>query len=214
MINEIETFLIENLQVIFDSMGWFGVVGLLLFENATGIIPSEIIMGLAGWMLLAAHDAPFYTIFIGGAIAALASTGGASIMYWAAKLGGRPVVERMARWFRFDVKHIERAENQFQRWGEGFVLFGRMIPVVRTLINIPAGLARMPYEKFALYTLIGSYIWCTLLVGAGYLLGHEWWRISGIVKQTAPWVLLVGVIIWFAVYLQQRVRQPKRQLSS
>ncbi|MBT7070261.1 MAG: DedA family protein [Anaerolineae bacterium] len=214
MINEIETFLIENLQIIFDSIGWFGVVALLLFENATGIIPSEIIMGLAGWMLLAAHDAPFYTIFIGGAIAALASTGGASIMYWAARLGGRLIVDRMARWFRFEAQYIERAENQFQRWGEGFVLFGRMIPIVRTLINIPAGLARMPYGKFALYTLIGSYIWCTLLVGAGYLLGHEWWRISGIVKQTAPWALLVGMIIWIAVIFYQRSRRPKPQLSS
>jgi len=214
MINQIETFLIENLQAIFDRIGWLGVVGLLVFENATGIIPSEIIMGLAGWMLLAAHNAPFYTIFVGGAIAALASTGGASIMYWAANLGGRLVVDRMARWFRIDMRHIERAENQFQRWGEGFVLFGRMIPIVRTLINIPAGLARMPYGKFALYTLIGSYIWCTLLVGAGYLLGHEWWRISGIVKQTAPWLLLVGIIIWVTVNFQQRSRRAKRQLSS
>jgi len=88
-----------------------------------------------------------------------------------------------------------------------------MIPIVRTLINIPAGLARMPYGKFALYTLIGSYIWCTLLVGAGYLLGHEWWRISGIVKQTAPWALLVGLIIWIAVNFLQRSRQTKRKLS-
>ncbi len=214
MINEIERFVIENLQTIFDSIGWFGVVGLLIFENATGIIPSEIIMGLAGWMLLAAHDAPFYTIFVGGAIAALASTAGASIMYWAAKLGGRLVVDRMARWFRIDRQHIEQAENQFQRWGEGFVLFGRMIPVVRTLINIPAGLARMPYGKFALYTLIGSYIWCTLLVGAGYLLGHEWRQISGIVKQTAPWLLLAGIIIWIIINFQQRSRQSKHQLSN
>ena len=214
MITQIETFLIDNLQLNFDSIGWFGEVALLLFENATGIIPSEIIMGLAGWMLLAAHDASFYSIFIGGAIAALASTGGANIMYWAAKLGGRLVVDKMARWFRFDTQHIERAENLFQRWGEGFVLFGRMVPIVRTLINIPAGLARMPFGKFALYTLIGSYIWCTLLVGGGYLLGHEWWRISGIVKQVAPWALLVGIIVWVSVIFYQRSRRPKPQFSS
>ncbi len=210
MIDTLEVFIVANLQVIFDQIGWLGVAGLLVFENATGIIPSEVIMGLAGWMLLAAHDAPFVNVFWGGAIAALASTGGASLTYWAANLGGRLVVDRMARWFRIDAQHIERAERQFQRWGGGVVLFGRMIPGVRTLINIPAGLARMPYGKFALYTLIGSYIWCTLLISAGYFLGHEWQQISALVKQAAPWLLAIGVLVWLAISLRQwRLRQGR-----
>ncbi len=192
-----------NLQAIFDRIGWFGVAGLLVFENATGIIPSEVIMGLAGWMLLAAHNAPFVSVFWGGAIAALASTAGASLTYWAANLGGRLVVERMLRWFRIDAHHVERAEQQFQRWGGGVVLFGRMIPGVRTLINIPAGLARMPYGKFVVYTLIGSYLWCTLLISAGYFLGHEWAKISVLVRQAAPWLLVVGAAAWLAVSLRQ-----------
>ncbi len=213
MITRLENLVIESLQTIFDSIGWFGVAGLLVFENATGIIPSEIIMGLAGWMLLAAHDAPFVSIFFGGAIAALASTAGASITYWAANLGGRLVVDRMARWFRMDTQRIEQAESQFQSWGAGIVLFGRMIPGVRTLINIPAGLARMPYGKFALYTLIGSYVWCTLLIGVGYFLGHEWWRISALVKQAAPWLVLAGAVIWIAISLRKLLRASKRQPS-
>ncbi len=203
MIASIESFVIANLQAIYDRMGWLGVAGLLVFENATGMMPSEIIMGLAGWMLLAAHGVPFVYVFLWGALAALASTVGASITYWAANLGGRPVVERLAGWFRIEVQHIERAETYFHRWGTGVVLFGRMIPGVRTLINIPAGLARMPYGKFVLYTLLGSYIWCTLLISAGYFLGYEWGRISTLVKQVAPWLLLVGVIVWVAMYFRR-----------
>ena len=210
MIDALEVFIVANLQSVFDRIGWLGVAGLLVFENATGIIPSEVIMGLAGWMLLAAHDAPFISVFWGGAVAALASTGGASLMYWAANLGGRLVVDRMARWLRIDAQYIEWAEKQFQRWGTGFVLFGRMIPGVRTLINIPAGLARMSYGIFALYTLIGSYVWCTLLIAGGYVLGHEWQRASDLVKQFAPWLLVIGVVVWVVKYLWQRWRSARR----
>ena len=143
MFEQLEHLIITNLQSVYDHIGWLGVTGLLVFENATGIIPSEIILGLAGWMLLAAHEAPLYSIPIWSAVAALGSTVGASIAYWAASLGGRPIVDLMAKWFRIDQQHILQAEQKFHRWGPGIVFFGRMIPGVRTLINIPAGLARM-----------------------------------------------------------------------
>jgi len=200
MFEQLENFVITNLQNIYDQIGWLGVTGLLVFENATGIIPSEIILGLAGWMLLAAHETPFLSIFLGGAAAALGSSLGASVTYWAARIGGRPLVDRMLRWFRIDPTQAQRAEAHFDNWGMGFVLFGRMIPGVRTLINIPAGLARMSYIKFLTYTLIGSYIWCTLLIGIGYFMGHEWWQISIYVRQAAPWLLVIGVLGWTIVF--------------
>ena len=160
---QFENYIITNLQSIYDAIGWLGVNGLLVFENATGIIPSEVILGLAGWMLLAAHEEPFYSIFFWGAVAAIGSTTGATITYWAANLGGRPIVDIMAKWFRIDSQHIMQAELKFQQWGAGIVLFGRMVPGVRTLINIPAGLARMHFLKFLIYTLIGTYIWLSLI---------------------------------------------------
>lgn len=199
MITEIETIILSAAQTIYDAWGWFGVAALLVFENATGITPSEIILGLAGWMLIAEHQLPPSMIPIGGFYAAIGSVIGASIAYWVARVGGRPLVDKLARWVRIDPAHIDRAEAQFQRWGAGLVLIGRVMPGIRTLISIPAGLARMPFLTFFVATFIGAYIWCTLIIGAGYALGHEWALISTYIKQFLPYLLVSGVLA-LAVY--------------
>lgn len=204
MINELETIILSAAQTIYDAWGWFGVAALLTFENATGITPSEIILGLAGWMLISEHQLPMSMIFIGGLYASIGSTLGASITYWAARLGGRPLVDKLTRWVRIDLAHIARAENQFHRWGAGLVLVGRVMPGIRTLINIPAGLARMPFLTFLVVTFIGSYIWCTLLIGAGYALGHEWTLISQYLKQYFPYLLAGGLTVIAAYVLLTR----------
>jgi membrane protein DedA with SNARE-associated domain len=114
-LNILEAQILSMLQTVYDSWGWFGVTALLIFENATGITPSEIILGLAGWMLISEHQLPVSMIFIGGLYAAIGSTLGASIAYWAARLGGRPLVDKLA----------------------GFVLTRRTLPVPKT--NSTAG---------------------------------------------------------------------------
>ena len=137
---------------LYNTWGWLGVALLLIFENATGITPSEIILGLAGWMLIANNQAHPSVILVGALFSAVGSVVGASMPYWVARLGGRPVVDKLARWLRIDAAHITKAENQFQRWGTGIVLVGRMIPGVRTIINIPAGLANMTFIPFLVAT--------------------------------------------------------------
>ncbi len=219
MIAELEFQIIAALQTVFDRFGWFGVAGMMAFENATNITPSEVILGLAGWMLLSAHGAPPAMIFVGGLYAALGSAAGASVTYWLVRLGGRPFVDRMARRFRLEACYIEQAESQFHRWGPGLVLFGRVIPGVRTLITIPAGLARMPFLQYSIYTFVGTYVWCTLLVGLGYVVGHEWPLISERVKQFAPWLLaavgVLGGLGWIARRLiQRRLRSALRPIAA
>ena len=199
-LNMLETQILSTLQTLYDAWGWFGVAVLLIFENATGITPSEIILGLAGWMLIAEHQLPVSMIFVGGFYAAIGSTLGASIPYWVARLGGRPLVNRLVSWVRIDSSHIARSEAQFHRWGMALVLVGRVIPGIRTLISIPAGLARMPFITFFTATFIGAYVWCTLLIGAGYALGHEWVLISQYLKQYFPY-LLVGGLTVIAIYV-------------
>ena len=204
-LNLLETQILSTAQTIYDTWGWFGVAALLAFENATGITPSEIILGLAGWMLISEHQLPVSMIFIGGLYAAIGSAFGASITYWMARLGGRPLVDKLVRWVRIDPAHITRAETQFHRWGSGLVLVGRVMPGIRTLINIPAGLARMPFPAFFVATFIGAYAWCTLLIGAGYVLGHEWALISQYLKQYFPYLLAGGLAVIAAyVFLARR----------
>jgi membrane protein DedA with SNARE-associated domain len=203
---ELETRFIMVLQLVFDRFVWLGVAGMMAFENATGLTPSEVILGLAGWMLLAAHGAPFPMIFVGGLYTALGSLSGSMLTYGLARLGGRPVVDRLAHWFRIHPQHIMRAERQFQRWGPIVVLLGRMVPGVRTLVTIPAGLVRMPLLHFVCYTFVGTYAWCTLVIGIGYALGNEWILIKSILDQFSPWFLaalaglgILGFVVWRAI---------------
>ena len=205
MFEKIEMTILSALQTIFDQFGWAGVFGLMIFENATGITPSEIILAFAGWMLIERHGITPGFILVGGLYAGLGSAIGASITYWVARLGGRPVVDRFAKIFRIDQAHITKAEEQMHRWGSGLVLIGRIIPGVRTLISIPAGLAKIPFTRFFAATLIGAYIWCTLLIGAGYILGHEWMLISDYIKNNLLLILSAGLFIILA-YLAYHFR--------
>lgn len=198
MLETLEQTILNTLQLIFDQFGWFGVFALMIFENATGITPSEIILAFAGWMLIESHGLPPSFILVAGFYAGLGSAIGASITYWVARAGGRPLVEKFAGLFRIKLDYIERIENQCRKWGTGIVFVGRMIPGVRTLISIPAGLVRIPFPKFFLATFAGAYIWCTVLIGAGYVLGHEWKLMSGIIQAHFPLVLAVGFLLTVA----------------
>ncbi len=202
MLDQLETLILGALQSMYDQFGWGGVFSMMVFENATGITPSEIVLSLAGWMLIEAHGGHPSLILLGGLYAGLGSVTGASVAYWVARLGGRPVVEKFARWFRIDLAHIENAERHVQRWGTGLVLFGRVIPGIRTLVSIPAGLARIPFGTFFVATFAGAYVWCSLLIGAGYLLGHEWMLISQYLKDYFPYLFAGGlsVIALYVIY--------------
>jgi membrane protein DedA with SNARE-associated domain len=205
MLDSIEETILSALQVIFDQFGWYGVFGLMIFENATGISPSEIILAFAGWMLIEHHGIPPSFILLAGFYAALGSAIGASITYWIARLGGRPLVHKFARLFRIRLDYIERIENQCRKWGTSLVFVGRMLPGVRPLISIPAGLVRIPFPRFFLASFAGAYIWCTVLIGAGYMLGQEWHLISRTIKTNLPVVFGFGFLL-VAAYLVYHYR--------
>lgn len=208
MLDSIEMFILGGLQTIYDQFGWGGVIAVMVFENATGLTPSEIVLAFAGWFLISAQDLPLSFIWLGGLYASIGSTFGASLTYWATRIGGRPLVERMARWIRLDPALIEKSEKQFNQWGSGLVFAGRMVPGIRTLINFPAGLARMPFYSFLIATFIGTYLWCTFLLGAGYVLGHEWNLISQFIKDHLLLFFAAGtVLLVAAVYLRGRMKK-------
>lgn len=195
MLDSIEQTILSALQVIFDRFGWYGVFGLMIFENATGISPSEIILAFAGWMLIERHGSPPSFIFVAGFYAGLGSAIGASITYWIARMGGRPLVDKFANLFHIQMATIERIENQCRKWGLGMVFVGRMLPGVRTLISIPAGLVRISFPKFFLASFAGAYIWCTVLIAAGYMLGQEWHLISHYIKTHLPLLFGIGFLL-------------------
>lgn len=192
---DLDLQVIAILQGVFDAAGWLGVTALLFIESATGLSPGEVILSLAGWMLLQSHGAPPSMIFLAGLYAALGSVAGTSLTYWLARLGGRPLVERAARWLRVDLAYIRYAEAQFKKWGPGLVLFGRIVPGIRILIAIPAGLARMPYLQYLVFSFIGAYLWCTALIGIGYTIGHELPLFARLFKPYLPILIAAFAIL-------------------
>ena len=116
---------------------------------------------------------PVLFILATGLLIATVSVIGETIVYWAARLGGRSLVFRFSRWLRLDTRHIDRAEALFLRWGIGLVMFGRILPGVRTAVSVPAGVTRMNFALFFSASFGGAYLWNTLLVGLSYLLGIQ-----------------------------------------
>jgi membrane protein DedA with SNARE-associated domain len=118
---------------------------------------------------------PVLFVLLTGLTIAIISVAGEILTYWAARLGGRPLIERLAArgWLRIDPRRAARAESLFARWGLRLVVFGRIFPGLRTLVSVPAGLTGMPFGQFAGAAFAGAFAWNTLLVCAGYLLGFK-----------------------------------------
>jgi membrane protein DedA with SNARE-associated domain len=210
VITALEESLINYLQLLFERLGWWGVSVVMILEYATGVTPSDLILGLAGWLLLAANRAGPGMILVAGLYAAFGSALGASASYWLVRLGGRPLVDRGLRVLRINPLYLEWVEVQFKRWGPSLVLFGRAIPIVRILVSIPAGLVRMPFPQFFVYSFTGAYIWCTGLIAVGYIVGNQWFYYSALIKDYMPWfafgALLLAVLVWVGRgWLQQHL---------
>jgi len=116
---------------------------------------------------------PVLFVLVMGLLIAVYMSASEVLTYWLARIGGRALVERFSRWLRVDMRHFERAESLFGRWGVGLVMFGRILPGVRTLVSVPAGMTRMNFGLFFGASFGGAYVWNTLLVAVGYLLGFK-----------------------------------------
>ena len=134
---------------------------LLQIENWFGVV----------WAFVVGE--PVLFVLVMGLIIAVSSVVTEIITYWLARIGGRSLVQRFSRWLRVDMRYFERAESMFVRWGVGLVMFGRILPGVRTLVSVPAGMTRMNFGLFFGASFGGAYLWNTLLVAVGYLLGFK-----------------------------------------
>jgi membrane protein DedA with SNARE-associated domain len=150
--------------------GYASVILLMAIQSACIPIPSEIIMPLAGWAL--AHSQ--LDLIILATVASLASNLGSIPAYWVGARGGRPMVERYGSYLLLSRHDLDRVDHFFARYGSITVLIGRMLPIVRTFIAFPAGVAKMNQVRFHIYTFVGSWPWCYALAYIGMKLGAEW----------------------------------------
>lgn len=156
---------------VIDSLGAVGVAFLVALESIIPPIPSEIVLAMAGYL---AAEGRFHLAVIVLA-ATVGSLVGALVLYW---LGAALGEERLKRWLDHiplvDREDLEKADRWFERHGRWAVLIGRLVPVVRSLVSVPAGANRMPMGEFVLLTTLGSGVWNALIVGLGYTLGSRW----------------------------------------
>lgn len=152
------------------QLGLWGVGLGMAIESACIPLPSEVILPLGGFMVYQ-HQYSFWLVVLVGA---LGGTAGSILAYFIGLKGGRPLLRRFGKYVFFSEKEFEKADSWFERHGEATVFWTRFMPVVRTFISLPAGIARMNFPRFVLYTFIGSLPWTILLVYAGLKLGEKW----------------------------------------
>ena len=155
---------------VISAAGYAGVAGLMAVESACIPLPSEVIMPFAGYLASTGR----FSLVLAATAGAVGCNVGSTLAYAVGARGGRPLVERWGRYVLLSPGDLDRAERFFRRFGGPAVLIGRLLPVVRTFIALPAGIARMPQLPFQIYTFIGSWPWCYALAYVGYLLGERW----------------------------------------
>ena len=203
----LERFIDSLLHRLLD-LGYPGIVALMAMESSILPVPSELVMPPAGYWA-AKGEMSFAVALVCGVLGSII---GALANYYGAQLIGRPLIQRYGKYVLLSEKNLLRSERFFAEHGEISTLIGRLFPVIRHLISIPAGLHRMPLPKFILYTAAGAAVWCAILIWIGYFLGqHEGALRSEEIHRYATRALLLLipltlVVIW--IYVLRR-RRPK-----
>ena len=182
--------LVQWIDQVISSFGYVGVVTLMLLENLFPPIPSEAILPLVGFLVNRGDLAVIPALLA----TTLGSLVGALVLYALGRWGGRPLVFRYRRVLRVTEAELDRADGWFDRYGSWIVLFGRMVPLARSVVSIPAGMSEMPVWRFALLTALGSAVWNALLIGAGWFLGENWLRVTGFIGSISDIVLVIVVV--------------------
>ena len=213
MIHAIETAAIELARSLFEQLGWLGVVIAMAIESACIPFPSEVIMPLAGWLLVAERGLGWAGVFQAAFWGAVGNLLGSAIAYGVGAWGGRPLLERYGRWVLITRKDLERADRWFARWGEATVFLARLLPVVRTFISLPAGVARMPFGRFAVYTFAGSFLWSFALAAVGFQWGPAWeeFRERARFLDYPIAAVVLALVVW---YVWHKVRELRHEAAA
>ncbi|MCX7922894.1 MAG: DedA family protein [Clostridia bacterium] len=185
---------------IINFLGYWGIGGGMMLESACIPLPSEVVLPLGGFM---AADGS--VTLLGANIAAnVGSMIGSFLAYIVGYYGGRPFILKYGKYFFVSEKHFYHAERTFNKYGVAAVFFGRLLPVVRTFISLPAGIAKMNLSKFLLYSLIGMIPWNFILIYLGYRFGQEYETIVRPIFHKFEYVVIgaFAVIILYFVYKQ------------
>jgi membrane protein DedA with SNARE-associated domain len=178
-----------------STLGYGGVVLLMAIESACIPLPSEIIMPFAGYLVYKGQ----FNLWAVGVAGAVGCVVGSWVAYYVGLYGGRPLIEKYGRYVLLSSHDLDLADRWFARYGEVIVFASRLLPVVRTFIAFPAGIARMNITRFTVYTFLGSLPWCIGLAYVGQLLGEQWDKNETLKTWFHRFDFLIGILIVLAV---------------
>jgi membrane protein DedA with SNARE-associated domain len=205
MTEKILTLVFVLIKGVIGTTGYTGVALLMAVESACIPLPSELIMPFAGYLVFSGSMKLLWVATAG----AIGCNLGSLVAYEIGCYGGRPLVEKYGRWILLSSRELDWADGFFARRGYLAVLIGRLLPIVRTFIALPAGIARMPRGRFHLYTFLGSWPWCLALAWLGMKLGENWRQLGKYFHQFDALigvVLLAGVVYFIWTHWQNRIR--------
>jgi membrane protein DedA with SNARE-associated domain len=204
----------EWAQSIISTLGYPGLGLIMFLENVFPPIPSELVLPLAGSLTLEGRFTMLGVTIVG----AIGSVAGAFFFYglgkWFDESRVRFLIQRYGNWFLLSEEDLDRALAWFDHYGEYVIFFGRMVPIVRSLISVPAGLARMNVARFAFYTALGTALWSFALALAGRLLGQSWHQVTDFIDRYENLVLVgfgLAVVLFIAHRLWQRRTSPTQE---
>jgi membrane protein DedA with SNARE-associated domain len=195
--------MVEWITNTMNSLGYWGIGLLMFLENLFPPIPSELIMPLAGFTV-ARGDMEFAPVIVAGVVGTVL---GALPWYYAGKILGeqrlKKLADRYGRWLTISSKDITKAKSWFDKQGGKAVFICRLVPGVRTLISLPAGISRMPLVPFLLYSTLGTLLWVGLLTYAGYVLGDNYELVDGYLGPVSK-IVLASLIFAFIIFVVKR----------
>jgi len=182
---------------VISALGYSGIVLLMAIESACIPLPSEVIMPFSGYLVYTGR----FNLLAVGVAGALGCVLGSLVAYWVGMHGGRRLIERYGRFIFISTHDLDLADRWFARYGEIIVFASRLLPVVRTFIAFPAGVARMNLSRFIIYTFAGSLPWCLGLAYVGQKLGEEWDKNEALKSWFHRFDFVIGAIgLLFAVW--------------
>ena len=188
------------------SWGYVAVAVLMAAENACIPIPSELILGFAGYLVFAGHMS-FEGALAAGMVGGLL---GSIFAYEVGARGGRAFVEKYGKYFLIKKSHVDIAQHWFDRYGLKAVFFSRMLPVVRTFISLPAGFARIDTKRFFVYTIAGSLPWTVAILYAGMVLGESWTLLMEYGHEASIIFVVLSLIVIAVLYIRWRKKKKRR----
>jgi membrane protein DedA with SNARE-associated domain len=206
ILGAIDTPILHFIRHVYDWISWPGIVLLMAIESACIPLPSEVIMPLAGWLLVKDRGLGWEWLFLAGFCGALGNTIGSLIAYYVGARGGRPFVEKYGKYILVSPHDLDIADRFFVRWGMITVFVSRLLPVVRTFISFPAGVSRMPISRFTLYSFAGSFPFSMALAAIGYGLGTRWEDIRTWMRPVEVPIVIV-IVILVALYIYRHIRR-------